>query len=100
MWTKFKHWLIRKLGGYVAPCYQCNNYKNLFKVIEMPVETIRSMWRLDDPKWICCDNTHNIVEKSVIYDIADQVINGDYIKIEEDDGCIYGELKVVKQSNN
>lgn len=100
MWTKFKHWLIRKLGGYVAPCYQCNNYKNLFKVIEMPVETISSMWRVDDPTWPNFSEKYNIVRRSVVYDIADQVIKGDYIKLEENDGCIYGELKVVKQSNN
>ena len=27
MWNKFKHWLIRKFGGYVAPCIKCNEYK-------------------------------------------------------------------------
>ena len=100
MWTKFKHWLIRKLGGYVAPCIKCNEYKNTLIEITRPVETIMVMYRIDDPIWVNRDYAHDVIEHAIMYDIGSRVMHGDYMKFTEHDGCIYGDLKVVKQSNN
>jgi hypothetical protein len=100
MWTRFKHWLIRKLGGCVAPCdISCFNKYNL-DVSTYPIETIRIMYRIDDPIWVDCDDAHDVIEKAILYDIGSRIMHGDYIKLTEHDGCIYGDLKVVKQSNN
>lgn len=98
MWTKFKHWLIRKLGGCVAPCIKCNEYKNTFIEITRPVETIRVMYRIDDPTWVNRDDAHDVIENAILYDIGSRVMHGDYIKLTEHDGCIYGSLKVVRQA--
>ena len=97
MWTKFKHWLIRKLGGYVAPCVKCNEYKNTLIEITRPVETIRAMYRIDDPIWVNRDDAHDVIKNAIRYDIGSSVMHGDYIKFTEHDGCIYGSLKVVRQ---
>ena len=100
MWTKFKHWLIRKLGGYVAPCdASCFNKYNL-DASTYPIETIRAMHRIDDPIWVNRDDAHDATEHAILYDIGSRVMHGDYIKLTEQDGCIYGDLKVIKQSNN
>ena len=40
MWTKFKHWLIRKLGGYVAPCSNCAKYITTIIQTQKPIEKI------------------------------------------------------------
>ena len=100
MCTKFKHWLIRKLGGYIAPCdISCFNKYNL-DVSTYPVETIRAMYRIDDPIWVNRDDAHDVIKNAIRYDIGSSVMHDDYIKFTEHDGCIYGDLKVVKQSNN
>lgn len=96
MWTKFKHWLIRKLGGYVTPCIKCNEYKNTLIKITSPVETIRAMYRIDDLTWVNRDDAHDVIENAILYDIGSRIMHGDYIKLTEHDGCIYGSLKVVK----
>ena len=97
MWNKFKHWLIRKLGGYIAPCdIPCFNKYNL-DVSTYPIETIRVMHRIDDLIWVNRDDAHDATEHAIMYDIGSRVMNGDYIKFTEHDGCIYGSLKVVRQ---
>ena len=97
MWTKFKHWLIRKLGGYIAPCdTSCFNKYNL-DVSTYPIETIRAMYRIDDPIWVNRDDAHDVIEHAIMYDVGSRVMNGDYIKFTEYDGCICGSLKVVRQ---
>ena len=97
MWTKFKHWLIRKFGGYVAPCIKCNEYKNPLIEITRPVETIRVVYRIDDPIWVNRDDARDVIKNAIRYDIGSRVKHGDYIKFTEHDGCIYGSLKVVRQ---
>ena len=97
MWTKFKHWIIRKLGGYVAPCIKCNEYKNTLIEITRPVETISVMYRIDDPIWVNRNDAHDVIKNAIRYDIGSRVMHGDYIKFTEHDGCIYGSLKVVRQ---
>lgn len=94
MWTKFKHWLIRKLGGYVAP--SCFDKYNL-NVSTYPIETIKVMYRIDDPMWINRDDAHYVIENAIRYDIGSRVMHSDYIKLTEHDGCIYGSLKMVRQ---
>lgn len=97
MWTKFKHWLIRKLGGCIAPCdISCFNKYNL-DVSTYPIKTIRVMYRIDDLTWVNRDDAHDVIENAILYDIGSRVMHGDYIKLTEHDGCIYGSLKVVRQ---
>ena len=97
MWTKFKRWLIRKLGGYVAPYIKCNEYKNTLIEITRPVETIRVVYRIDNPIWVNRNDTHDVIKNAIKHDIGSRVMHGDYIKFTEHDGCIYGSLKVVRQ---
>lgn len=97
MWTKFKRWLIRKLDGFVAPCIKCNEYKNTLIEITLSVETIRVMYRIDDLTWVNRDDAHDVIEKTILYDIGSRIMRGDYIKLTEHDGCIYGTLMVVRQ---
>lgn len=97
MWTKFKHWLIRKLGGHVAPCdLSCFDKYNL-NVSTYLIETIRVMYRIDDPMWVNRDDAHHVIENAIMYDIGSRVMHGDCIKLTEHDGCIYGSLKVMRQ---
>lgn len=96
MWIKFKHWLIRKLGGCIASCIKCNEYKNTIIEITRPVETIRAMYRIDDPTWVNRDDAHHVIENAIMYDIGSRVMHGDYIKLTEHDGYIYGTLMVVR----
>ena len=97
MWTKFKHWLIRKLGEYIAPCdTSCFNKYNL-DVSTYPIETIMVMYRIDDPIWVNRDDARDVIKNAIRYDIGSRVMHGDYMKFTEHDGCIYGSLKVVRQ---
>ena len=41
---------------------------------------------------------HYVIENAILYDIGSRVMHGDYIKLTEHDGCIYGSLKVVRQA--
>lgn len=96
MCTKFKHWLIRKLGGYVSPSdLSCFNKYNL-DVSTYPIETIRVIYRIDDPMWVNCDDAHHVIENAIRYDIGSRVMHRDYIKLTEHDGYIYGTLMVVR----
>ena len=54
------------------------------------------MYRIDDPIWVNRDDAHDVIENAIRYDIGSRVMHGDYIKLTEHDGCIYGSLKVVK----
>ena len=58
------------------------------------------MYRIDDPTWVNRNDAHDVIENAILYDIGNLVMHGDYIKLTEHDGCIYGDLKVIKQSNN
>lgn len=97
MWTKFKHWLIRKLGGYVAPCIKCNEYKNTLIKINRPVETKRCLYVMDDANYISID-TQMAIAKMRIADEFAQLLNSEgYIKYEYgDDKILCGTLMVMK----
>lgn len=98
MWTKFKHWLIRKLGGYVAPCIKCNEYKNTLVEITRPVKTKRCSYVMNDDGYISM-NTQMDIAKMRIADEFTKALNSEgYIKYEYDDNnkILHGTLMVVK----
>ncbi len=98
MRTKFKHWLIRKLGGCVAPCIKCNEYKRTLIEITRPVETIRSQYWVDSVRHIDPEVSMSLAEQYIFDDLMQGLKDGNYIKYElGDDGILRGTLMVVKQ---
>lgn len=98
MWTKFKHWLIRKLGGYVAPCVKCNEYKRTLIEITRPVEMIRSQYCVDSIGHIDPQVSIELAKAHIFNDLMEGIKDRNCIKYEyEDDGILYGTLMVVKQ---
>ena len=97
MWTKFKHWLIRKLGGHVAPCIKCNEYKRTLIEITRPVEMIRSQYCVDSIRHIDQQVSIELAKAHIFNDLMEVIKDGNCIKYEyEDDGILRGTLMVVK----
>ena len=100
MWTKFKHWLIRKLGGYVAPCNNCAKYTQTIIQTQKPIEKIEEWLDMNEYKYMGYDykNSQPIAKTDVERRIFRHLVMGDYIKYEYgDDGILRGTLMVVKQ---
>ena len=100
MCTKFKRWLIRKLGGYVAPCIKCNEYKaNLVQIDTKPV-TLSCLVNLNDPNWLNGMPKEKRIEcgKDYIFEsICDFLSDSNNIKYElGDDGILRGTLMVMR----
>ena len=97
MWTKFKYWLIRKLGGYIAPCIKCNEYKRTLIEITRPVEMIRSQYCVDSIGHIDPQVSIELAKAHIFNDLMEGIKDRNYIKYEyEDDGILRGTLMVVK----
>lgn len=97
MWTKFKCWLIRKLGGCVAPCIKCNEYKRTLIEITRPVEMIRSQYWVDSIGHIDPQVSIELAKAHIFNDLMEGIKDGNCIKYEyEDDGILRGTLMVVK----
>ena len=103
MWTKFKHWLIKKLGGYVALCRKCAKYTTTIIQTQKPIEKIEEWLDMNQYKYMGYmgyDYTNNqpIAKTDVERKIFRHLAMGDYIKYEYgDDGILRGTLMVVKQ---
>lgn len=98
MWTKFKHWLIKKLGGHVAPCSECAKYKQTLIKITRPVDTIRSQYWVDSVRHIDPEVSMALAEQYVFDDLMEGLKDDNCIKYElGDDGFLRGTLMVVKQ---
>ena len=100
MWTKFKHWLIRKLGGYVAPCSNCAKYITTIIQTQKPIEKIEEWLNMNECNYMGYDYKNNqpIAKTDVAQRIFRHLAMGDYIKYEYgDDGILRGTLMVVKQ---
>mgnify|MGYP004641577573 FL=1 len=98
MWTKFKHWLIRKLGGYVAPCIKCNEYKNTLVRINRPIETKRCVYVMNDASYVSMNTQMNIAKMRIADEFAQSLNSDGYIKYEYDDAdrILRGTLMVVR----
>lgn len=97
MWTKFKHWLIRKLGGYIAPCSKCNEYKNTLIEITRPVETKRCSYVMYDANYVSTNTQMDIAKMRIANEFAQALNSEGYIKYEyKDDETLRGTLMVVK----
>lgn len=100
MWIKFKHWLIRKLGGYVAPCSKCAKYTTTIIQTQKLIEKIEEWLDMNQYKYMAYDYTNSqpIAKTNVEQLIFRHFAMGDYIKYEYgDDGFLHGTLMVVKQ---
>lgn len=98
MWTKFKRWLIRKLGGYIAPCIKCNEYKNLLIEVARPVEMIRSQYCVDAIGHIDPQVSIELAKAHIFNDLMEGIKDGNYIKYEYgDDKILRGTLMVIRQ---
>lgn len=101
MWTKFKHWLIKKLDGYVAPCSKCNKYQKVLLQADRSIEKLVGIVDINAHPWF--DNTPKekrieIGKMYVIEQVRKLLIDNDYVKYElGDDGILRGTLMVVKQ---
>lgn len=97
MWTKFKHWLIRKLGGHVESCAKYNEYKRTLIEITRPVEMIRSQYWVDSIEHIDPQVSMELAKAHIFNDLIEGIKDGNYIKYEyDDDGILYGTLMVVR----
>ena len=100
MWTKFKRWLIRKLGGCVAPCIKCTKYTQTIIQTQKPIEKIEEWIDMNRYKYMAYDYTNSqpMAKTDVEQQIFRHLAMGDYIKYEYgDDGILRGTLMVVKQ---
>ena len=100
MCNKFKHWLIRKLGGCVAPCVKCNEYNRTIIQTQKPIEKIEAWFDMNQYKYMGYDykNSQPIAKTDVEQRIFRHLAMGDYIKYEYgDDGILRGTLMVVRQ---
>ena len=100
MWTKFKHWMIRKLGGHVASCSNCAKYTQTIIQTQRPIEKIEAWLDMNQYKYMGydCKNSQPIAKTYVEQKIFKHLEMGDYIKYEYgDDGILRGTLMVVKQ---
>lgn len=59
MWNKFKHWLIRKLGGYVAPCYDYAKCTKTIIQTQKPIEKIEEWLDMNQYKYMGYDYTNS-----------------------------------------
>lgn len=97
MWTKFKHWLIRKLGGYVAPCSKCNECKRTLIEVTRPVEMIRSQYWVDSIEHIDPQVSMELAKAHILNDLIEGIKDRNYIKYEYDnDEILRGTLMVVR----
>ena len=97
MWAKFKHWLIRKLDGYVAPCIKCNEYKNTLLEITRPVETKRCLYVMNDASYVSMNTQMDIAKMRIADEFAQSLNSEGYIKYEyDDDRILRGTLMVVR----
>lgn len=100
MWTKFKHWLIRKLGGYVAPCSKCNKYQKTLLQVDRHAKKLVGLVDINAHPWFDNVPEEKRIEIGKIYVIEQMrklLIDNDYIKYEYgDDGILCGTLMVVK----
>lgn len=98
MGTKFKHWLIKKLGGYVAPCIKCNEYKRTLIEITKPVEMIRSQYWINSIEHIDPQVSMELAKAHIFNDLMEGIKDGNYIKYEYDDAdrILRGTLMVVR----
>lgn len=100
MWTKFKHWLIRKLGGYVAPCSKCSEYKRTLLHIDRKIVELSGGVDINDRNWVNGLTKEERIEhgKDYIFEsICDFLSESNNVKYElQDDGFLRGALMVVK----
>lgn len=100
MWTKFKHWLIRKLGGYVAPCIKCNEYKRILLQIDGKIVELSELVDINDRNWFNDLTKEERIERGKDYifeSICDFLSDSNNVKYElQDDGFLRGALMVVK----
>lgn len=98
MWTKFKHWLIRKLGGYVAPCIKCPRYTQTLIKTMRPINTLQAIYCVDVVNNIDPNIQMGIAKGYIFNEIVTGIKDSDYIKYElGDDRILRGTLMVVKQ---
>lgn len=100
MWTKFKHWLIRKLGGCVAPCIKCNEYKRTLFQIDRKIVKLSGAVDINDRNWANDLTKEERIERGKDYifkSICDFLSDSNNIKYElKNDGFLRGTLMVVK----
>lgn len=101
MWTKFKHWLIKKLGGCVAPCAKCNEYEATPLQINRKTVSLSGLVDLNDPNWFNDMSKEERIEHGKDYifkSMCDFLSDSNNIKYElGDDGILRGTLMVVRQ---
>lgn len=99
MQSKFKRWLICKLGGRVGPCISCRKYAELVSQITRTAETLQAIYVLNDFQDLePADIQYFIAKIAIANEIAQHLKDSGYIKYEADDeGILRGSLMVVKQ---
>lgn len=99
MWTKFKRWLIKRLGGYVAPNDKYQQYTQTIIQTHRPLEKLEAWFDMNTYKYMGYDYANNqpYAKTEVEQEIFRHLTMGDYIKWEyEDDGILRGTLMVVR----
>lgn len=100
MWIKFKHWLIKKLGGYIAPCSKCSEYKRTLIQIDRKIIELSALVNLNDKNWFNGMSKEERIKygKDYIFEsICDFLSDSNNIKYElGDDEFLRGTLMVVK----
>lgn len=100
MWNKFKHWLIRKLGGCVSPCIKCSEYKRTLLQIDRKIVELSGLVDINDRNWANGLTKEERIERGkddIFETICDFLRDSNNIKYElQDGGILRGTLMVVK----
>ena len=85
------------MGGCVAPCIKCNEYKQTLIEITRPVEMIRSQYWVDSIEHVDQQVSMELAKAHIFNDLMENIKDGNCIKYEyKDDGILYGTLMVVR----
>jgi hypothetical protein len=94
LWKNFKHWLIRKLGGYVAPTQKLEVKHSYYPTVKYYSSITLSDWEKE--------HRMDIIQKELAEDITKTILNEIELhtsrNLQEGTTTYLAEIEIVKRS--
>ena len=94
LWKKFKHWLIRKLGGYIAPTNKYEVKHTYYPTVKYYSSITLSDWEKE--------HRMDIIQKELAEDITKTILNEMELRtsrnLQEGTTTYLAEIEIVKRS--